>query len=277
MGADGAILARWLGSELVFQAELFALFLVFLDQLLRCHDGLMDGVKGKVGEERLVFVFADESRGLVRQAGGEKFAVGTILKERISVWGKVFFSAVGTAPIESSLVDIETVVLWEKSFVSQMPFPREEGGVPLLFQGLRKRRVGVGEVVDVGCRPDGKLDHVTPIGVLRECQEMRFRRVVGRHRILELVRRTEIIGVMSAGRILAGHDRGACRRADGTTRVSVGEIHGGLREIFQMRRFVKRVRSIDIDVLHPEIIDEKEDDVAGLLGGVEERGQKERG
>ena len=132
------------------EAETLTLFLVFLLQILPCHERGMDIVEGVVGKERLVAVRLHELPRLRREAVGEMFAFGTVAETRIAVGGKILFASVGPAAVDAAHVDVEALILGPPAFGTEMPLARKEGCITALLHRLSQRRCIERETIGVG-------------------------------------------------------------------------------------------------------------------------------
>ncbi len=70
----------------------------------------------------------------------------------------------------------------------------------------------------------------------------------------------EVVGKVQPGGILACHNTGPRRRADGTGCISIGKTHTALCKLVDIRRFVEAA-AITADVFEAHVVDEKENEI----------------
>ena len=76
----------------------------------------------------------------------------------------------------------------------------------------------------------------------------------------KMVRPGQEVGDAEARGILAGHDAGARRRTDRTSRVRIGESHA-LRRQFVDVGSLEKLAAVIADVAPPHVVDEDEDEI----------------
>ncbi len=136
----------------------------------------------------------------------------------------------------SADVDVKALVFREEALISQVPLSGEEGRVAGLLQSFG----------------DGDFLESELVLVVRPEQ----------FSILGIQSRDPIADV-EAGRVLSGHDRGTCGRANGMRSVAVREANAARGQSIDIRRFVEGA-SVDSDIGIAQIIDEDNNEVGRL-------------
>ena len=211
--------------------------LVLRDQLRLRLQGNVNGVVRQIEEERLVAVALDEFLGLRRQPVGEIFAIGGVLQPRhehallVLVGSEITARRAGRVAGD---VDVEAALLRQRSLAAEVPFADVAGGVSGLPQLRGNRRLaGRQLLID-----DGTQQFlIGPIGAARQP-----------------------VGEIEPGRILAGHERGACRRADRTSGVGIGETLALRGEAIEVRRLVI-LAAVAAEIGPTEIVGEDDNNV----------------
>jgi hypothetical protein len=133
----------------------------------------------------------------------------------------------------SGHVDLEALVLGEETGPPQVPLAHEAGGVAGLVEGLGQGDLGERELLHIL----GRQQH-PPVGA------------------------ADPVGDPQPGGVLAGHDAGPGRGADGAGRIGVGEAHPGGGQTVDIRGPVEGT-AVDPGIAPAQVVDQDEEDVGG--------------